>query len=213
MKNKPAALSNQAAVQSVNRREGEGERDPCRLLPEELACLIPLIRWMKIAGPAPEVDRRPAGRPFDPGGFALTEALIALAVLCFGLLAAGQLICLALNAATLSRAKGAAVVLAGSRLEALSDVFEHRPDAPELQPGSYGPEIVEVISPETGAILNRFALVWQIAPAVDPRTGTPGRAREVTLTARPVDPGGDGNIRSWQNKEVTVCGIFSHRER
>ncbi len=154
--------------------------------------------------PARTGSDRPAA-----AGFTLVEALVALFILSFGLLAAGQLTCLAINSRTLARSKAAAAVVAQSKMESLAALYQSDPADAALQHGPHGPEAVTVADPGTGSCLNRFAVSWHAGPVADPRPGKELRALKVTVTVAPLGPGQEKNLKAWQNKEIRVTGIFS----
>ncbi len=106
-------------------------------------------------------------------GFALVETLIALFLLAYGFLAAGQILSLAAGSASLSRSKGNAITVAQSKLALLADIYRRDPGAEELSDGVHGPERVDLINPAANCVLNRFSLIWTVAPVPDPRGGAP----------------------------------------
>lgn len=140
------------------------------------------------------------------------EALVALFILSFGLLAAGQLTCVAINSRTLARSKAAAAVVAQSKMESLAALYQSDPADAALQGGSHGPEVVTVVDPGTGACLNRFDVAWHAGPVADPRPGKELRALKVTVTVTPLGPGREKNLKAWQNKEIRVTRIFSWKQ-
>jgi Tfp pilus assembly protein PilV len=144
-------------------------------------------------------------------GFSLVETLIALIVLTFGLLAAGQLIFIAASSASLARSKGSAAVVAQDKIHALGDLYSRNPGSPDLAPGDHGPEHVQVVAPATNTILNRFRISWSVAPVPDPRAGKAIKASLVTVTVTPVDEHEALHYRAALNKIVTVSAVFSAR--
>jgi prepilin-type N-terminal cleavage/methylation domain-containing protein len=142
-------------------------------------------------------------------GFSLTEMLIALAVLALGLLAAGQLICIAMSSRSLSRCKQTAAVVAQNKLEYLSDSYRRDPSALELALGSHGPEQTRVLNPVNGSILNRYNVTWTTSEVADPRPGKILQARQVTVTVIPIQSEAIANIRAPLNKVLNVTTIFS----
>ena len=151
------------------------------------------------------------GNSAGKAGFSLIETLIALIVLTFGLLAAGQLIFIAASSASLARSKGSAAVVAQDKIHALSDLYSRNPDNPDLTPGDHGPEHVQVVAPATNTVLNRFRISWSVAPVPDPRAGKAIKARLVTVTVTPADEHGALHYRPALNKTVTVSAVFSAR--
>src|SRR5512139_1532289 len=77
-------------------------------------------------------------------GFTLIEMLIALVILTFGLLSAGQLMYVAMGSASLARSKGTAATVASDRLEFLADVYRRNRLDASLADGNHGPEVVQV---------------------------------------------------------------------
>jgi type II secretory pathway pseudopilin PulG len=144
-------------------------------------------------------------------GFSLVEALIALIVLTFGVLAAGRLVFSAASAASLARSKASAAVAAQDKIHALAELYRLSPESPELAPGDHGPEQSQVVAPATKTILNRFRITWSVAAVPDPRPGKALRAKRVTVTVVPADDQGEAHYRPMLNKTVTVAAVFSGR--
>src|SRR2546422_1658222 len=92
----------------------------------------------------------------DSGGFTLIETMIALLILTFGILAAGQLMYVAMGSNSLSRSKGSAMTVAQDRLESLADLYRRDPADANLTTGDHGPEQVSVTNPNDASIVNRF---------------------------------------------------------
>ncbi len=144
-------------------------------------------------------------------GFSLVELLIATLILTFGLLAAAQIIYSALCSASLARSKGNIAVVAHAKLEFLADLYARNPGAPELSDGDHGPDLVPVLNPATGAVLNRFSVTWQARTVGDPRPGKTLQARQIVVVVSPVDTAGGANHKAFLNKTTVVAGIFSPR--
>jgi prepilin-type N-terminal cleavage/methylation domain-containing protein len=145
-------------------------------------------------------------------GFTLVEMLVALTILSFGLLAAGQLTCLALKSRALARSKAVAAIVAQTKIEFLSDRFQADPEGPDVQTGAHGREVVTVIDPGANTDLNRFAVSWELTRIEDPRPAKVLQARRVTVTVTPIGVADEVNLKAWQNKAVSVMSIFSIRE-
>ncbi len=139
------------------------------------------------------------------------EMLIALIVLTFGLLAAGQMIYIAASSASLARSKGNAAVAAQTMIEQLSAQYSNDPTS--VVNGEYGPQQVEVRNPSTNAVLNRFNVSWTISSVPDPRSGTTLAAQQVVVTVTPIKADNSNNRRAALNKVVTVSSILSKRNR
>ena len=148
--------------------------------------------------------------PECEGGFTLTEMLIALLILTFGLLSAGQLMLVAMGSASLARSKGSAAVVAQDRLESLGDLYRRNQAAPELTVGDHAPVQVQVQNPADNTVLNRFNVDWNVSVVPDAR-GKTLNARLVRVTVTPINAAGDVNNRVLLNKVVSVSSIFSPR--
>jgi prepilin-type N-terminal cleavage/methylation domain-containing protein len=148
--------------------------------------------------------------PECEGGFTLTEMLIALLILTFGLLSAGQLMLVAMGSASLARSKGSAAVVAQDRLEFLGDLYRRNAAAAELTVGDHAPEQVQIQNPTDNTILNRFSVGWNVSVVPDAR-GKTLNARLVRVTVTPVRADGTANNKILLNKVVSVSSIFSPR--
>jgi len=144
-------------------------------------------------------------------GFSLIEALIALIVLTFGLLAAGRLIVTAASSASLARSQASAATAAQDKIHALAELYRRDPGCPELTPGDHGPEQLQVVAPASNTVLNRFRVSWSVAAVPDPRPGKSPRAKQVTVTVVPAGDHGEPHLRAPLNKTVTVATVFSAR--
>lgn len=149
------------------------------------------------------------GQPIVVEGFTLVEALIAVFVLAFGLLAAGQMIFVAASSSSLARCKGNAALLAQGKLEFLGDLYSRDPDLTALKNGEHGPEQVEVINPAGHSVLNRFSVSWTVNEVPDPRAGVELKAKMVTVSVTPIDAANQKDLRASFNKAVTVSTILS----
>jgi Tfp pilus assembly protein PilV len=145
------------------------------------------------------------------GGFTLVEALIATVIMCFGLLAAGQMIFIAAASGSLARSQDTASVAAQNKLEFLTGVYNRTPDSGDLSNGNHGPEQVQVLNSNANSVLNRFRVSWTVATVTDPRPGKLLKAKQVTVTVVPVDAAGSLNFKARLNKTVTVTAIFGLR--
>jgi len=153
--------------------------------------------------------RKSARSGASESGFTLVETLTALLILTFGLLATGQLIFIALSSTSLARSKGSAILAAQSKLEFLSGLYRHNPTAADLAIGTHGPEQVESTNPVTHSRLNRYDLVWSVAPVPDPRPGKILKARRVTVTVTPIGSDNAANKKASLNKGVNLTTVFS----
>jgi prepilin-type N-terminal cleavage/methylation domain-containing protein len=142
-------------------------------------------------------------------GFGLIELMIALAVMTFGLLAAGQLFYIAASSGSLANSKGSAAIAAQNKLESLADLYSRNPSAGDLTPGSHGPQQIQVTNPNNGEALNRFDISWEINHVLDPRPAKIVDARLVRVMVTPIQPGGAVNNRPPFNKTLSITTIFS----
>jgi len=162
--------------------------------------------------PVSREGRMPGRRAAGPDtGFTLVEMMIALIILVFGLLTAGQMIYASLRSESLARSKGGAALVAQTKLEFLSDLYNRDSAAADLTLGSHGPEQVQQLNPAVGNVLNRFDVSWTVADVPDPRPGTTLKAVQVTVTVAPITAAGARNYRAGLNKIVTITSIFSLR--
>ncbi len=160
-----------------------------------------------------EDDAPPASRTYkgmkSETGLTLLETLIAILILSFGLLAAGQLIYTSMASTSLARSKVAASVAAQDRLDSLADLYRRNPAASDLAAGTHGPQQVQVTNPVTGRSLNRFNVSWTVCAVPDPRPGKTLPARLVSVTVTPVGVDGTTQKTASLNKVVSVSSIFS----
>lgn len=157
-------------------------------------------------------QRKLCGSPPGKGnerGFTLIEMMIALLIMTFGLLAAGQLMYLAMSSASLARSKGTAAVAAQSKLQFLADQFRQNPTG--FADGTFGPEIIQVQNPANRVVLNSFRITWNVVTVPDPRPSKIIHAKRVTVTVTPVDADSNDNLKAGLNKVVSVTSIFSGR--
>jgi prepilin-type N-terminal cleavage/methylation domain-containing protein len=147
----------------------------------------------------------------DLQGFGLIEIMVALVVLTFGLLAAGQFMVVSIGAGSLARSKGTAAVAAQDKLEYLSDLYRQTPNAMDLAPGSHGPQQIRVINPISESVLNYYSLDWTIAEVSDPRPGKALGAKLASVTVVPIHSDGSFNHKTRLNKALSITTIFSPR--
>jgi prepilin-type N-terminal cleavage/methylation domain-containing protein len=144
-------------------------------------------------------------------GFTLVETLVALFILVFGLMAAGQMMALAARGMSLARSQGSAMVLAESKLVYLIDLHRRDPYAAELATGDHGPEEFQVWNRTANRVLNRFRISWTISRLSDPRPGKETDARQVAIRVMPVDEAGKRRFMASMNKEVVLAAVLSAR--
>jgi prepilin-type N-terminal cleavage/methylation domain-containing protein len=142
-------------------------------------------------------------------GFSLIEMMIALAILSFGLLAAGPLMYSAARSNSVARSKSTASTAAQSKLETLADLYYQNPLAEDLMFGGHGPQQAQVVNPNDGAVLNRYEISWMISRVPDPRPGKIVDARLVRVTITPIHQEGMESSQSKFNKTLNVSTIFS----
>lgn len=146
-------------------------------------------------------------------GFSLIEMMLALIILTFGLLTAGQLLYVAASSCSLARSKGTATVAAQTVLESLASLYDHNPLAADLALGAHGPRQTVVVNPIDGTVLNRYDVNWKVENVSDPRPGKALDARRVQATVTPVQIGGTENIRPGFNKALNIVTLFSPKTR
>jgi Tfp pilus assembly protein PilV len=144
-------------------------------------------------------------------GFGLIEIMIALIVMTFGLLAAGQLIFAASASGSLARAQETAAVAAQNKLESLAHLWNLSPSAGEFSPGDHGPEVSQILNPNDGTVLNRYRVTWHVEGVADPRPGKILRCRLIQVTVVPIQTGGDENKKPSLNKIASITTIFNPR--
>jgi prepilin-type N-terminal cleavage/methylation domain-containing protein len=147
----------------------------------------------------------------EADGFTLLETLIVLLILSFGLMAAGQLIYLAIGSASLAGAKGSAALVADSKLAFLVDLYRRDGNAVALCLGTHGPERIQVWNPKTHGVLNRFDITWIIEQVPDPRPGKTIPARRIRVEVVPIDASGNPHFVPLMNKIVTISSVISWR--
>jgi hypothetical protein len=134
-----------------------------------------------------------------------------MCILTFGLLAAGQMIYVALSCASLARSQGSAAVVAQGKLAFLADLYSRDPNVEDLSVGGHGPEQVEIVNPAAHGVLNRYRVTWTVSAVSDPRTNRVLNARLVLVTVTPIDAATSAHFRASLNKIVTVPAVFSPR--
>ena len=142
-------------------------------------------------------------------GFSLIEISIALFLLAFGLLAAGQMLFVATASNSLARSIGTAAVEAQSRMESLAAAYRHDPAATDLSPGSHGPFYTRVENPNNRTVLNRYETVWSVSTVPDPRPGKLMDTKLVTVTISPVLADGVHNRKPLLNKSFSLATILT----
>lgn len=144
-------------------------------------------------------------------GFTLVESLIALFILCFGLLAVGQLLFSAMAGPALARSKDSATRVAENKMEFLADAYRQNPDGTDLTLGNHGPETVTLLNPVDGRTLNRYEVRWTVSDVSDPRPGKVLKAKQVRVHVQPVNNFGVAHDVQSLNKVINMTSIFSIR--
>jgi prepilin-type N-terminal cleavage/methylation domain-containing protein len=142
-------------------------------------------------------------------GFSLVETLVAMFIMSFGLMAAGQMMFAAMSASSLARSKGNAAILAQNKMEFLGDLFRQNQLSADLTDGNHGPEQIQITNPNTGAVLNRFNVAWNVSIVPDPRAGKVLKAKQVRVTISPIGSGTSANNQVGMNKIVNITSIFA----
>jgi Tfp pilus assembly protein PilV len=157
---------------------------------------------------APPLRDRPQ-RESSAEGFSLVETLIAMFIMTFGLLAAGQIMYVALSSSSLARSKGNAALVAQNKLELLGDLFRQNPLTADLANRNHGPEQVWILSPDTSSAVDHFNVTWTISTVADPRAGKTFKAKQVRVTVTPTR--GISNSPVVMKKVVSITSIFSNK--
>jgi type IV pilus assembly protein PilV len=142
-------------------------------------------------------------------GFSLVEVMIALSILVFGLLAAGQMLFIASASGSLARSKGTAAIAAQDRLETLADLYRIDPSSMDLTAGDHGPVRTEITNPNDRTTLNLFEITWNISGVSDPRPKTLKDVKLIRVTVTPIQHNGEINSRPNLNKILNVMTVFS----
>ena len=153
------------------------------------------------------LELAPAGD--NAQGFSLIEILMATALTTIGLLAACQLLYMAMSASSLVRSKETAALSAMDRLESLSDSYARDPGNGDVLPGNHGPEENQIKNPDNASILNRFQVTWTGDSVADPRPGKKIDARRICVTVTPALENGAANHQTGFNKILIVTTVFS----
>jgi prepilin-type N-terminal cleavage/methylation domain-containing protein len=146
-------------------------------------------------------------------GFSLIEMMIALVVLTFGLLTAGQMLLIAASSSSLARSKGAAAIIAQDRLESLASLYQQDPSNSDLLLGDHGPLQTEIANSANETILNRYRITWNVSAVPDPRPGLRLDSRRVSVRITPALPGGAENSKPGMNKILNVSTILGPSAR
>jgi prepilin-type N-terminal cleavage/methylation domain-containing protein len=142
-------------------------------------------------------------------GFSLIEMMIALVVLTFGLLTAGQMLFIAASSSSLARSQGAAAILAQDELESLAGVYQRDPLDLALSNGGHGPRQAEVANPVDGSILNRYNVTWDVSDVPDLRPGMRLNSKLVRVAIVPISATGAANSQPGMNKIMSVSTVLS----
>ena len=146
-------------------------------------------------------------------GFGLVELMIATGILAFGLLAAGQFICITIGLNSLARSKATATIAAQNMLEYLAALYQRNPAAEELRSGRHGPRQTAVNNPLDGTLLNLYSINWTVEDVPDPRPGKALKARKVCIQVHPILEGGLDNVRPLLNKALNITTVLGLKIR
>ncbi|NLT67254.1 MAG: hypothetical protein GXX84_11685 [Acidobacteria bacterium] len=142
-------------------------------------------------------------------GFGLIEISVALFLLAFGLLAAGQMLFVATASNSLARSIGTAALEGQSRMESLAASYRHDPAVADLSPGNHGPFYTQVENPNNRTVLNRYETVWSVSVIPDPRPGKLMDTKLVTVTVTPALADGVHNRKPLLNKSFSLTTVLS----
>jgi prepilin-type N-terminal cleavage/methylation domain-containing protein len=142
-------------------------------------------------------------------GFSLIEMLIALFIMTFGLLAAGQLLFLASASASLARSIDVAAIAAQNKVESLSALYKEDRFASDIAIGPHGPQQVEISNPSDETVLNRFQITWNVDNLDDPRQNKALDSRRLNIIVEPIGSTGSRNNQHLLNKTINLAAILN----
>jgi len=142
-------------------------------------------------------------------GFSLVEVMVAVFILSFGLLAAAQVLTMALVLEAQARSKSAATLSAQNKLERLSDLYRRNPEEEELTIGTHqAEELTEIRNPLTQSVLNRYKITWLVSGLADPRPGMDIKGRVISVRATPMLTESAESPHSFINKAITLNAVI-----
>jgi len=140
----------------------------------------------------------------------LVEVLIAVLILAFGLLAAAQLLTMALGLDALARSKSTATLAAQNELDRLADLFRRNPMAEELTIGTHhAEELTKIRNPITQNVMNMYKITWLVSGIPDPRPGINPQGRIISVRATPMLTESAENTRSFKNKAIILNAVIT----
>jgi len=148
--------------------------------------------------------------PEQTDGFSLVELIIAILILTFGLLSAAQLLTITIKLDALARSKNIAALAAQNKLDYLSDLYRHNPEAEELTIGTHqAEEMIEILNPLNQNVLNRYKITWFVGDIPDPRSGINLPGRILSVQATPMLTENLENTSSFQNKTTIFNAVIA----
>jgi len=151
---------------------------------------------LKISGPA--------------DGFSLIEVMVAVFILALGLLAAAQLLTMAMMLEAHARSKSTAALAAQNEIERLADLYRRNPAEEELTIGTHqSEELTEIRNPITQNVLNRYKITWLVGSIPDPRPGMGLNGRVISVQATPMLTENEESPHSHKNKSITLNAVIA----
>jgi len=143
-------------------------------------------------------------------GFSLIEVMVAVFILAFGLLAAAQLLTMAMMLEAQSRSKSTAALAAQNEIERLADLYRRNPAAEELAIGAHqSEELTEIRNPITQNVLNMYKITWHVSGIPDPRTGMEMDGRVISVQAAPMLAEREDSPHYLKNKAITLNAVIA----
>ena len=124
--------------------------------------------------------------------------MIAIVILTFGLLAAGQFLYVTMELNSLARSKATATIAAQNTLEYLADLYQRNPWQRNSDPEIMDRDRPRSKIPSNGTLLNLYNVTWTVEDVPDPRPGKAINARRICMHVHPIQDGGAENIRPLQ---------------
>ena len=148
--------------------------------------------------------------PHATNGFSLVELLIAVFILAFGLLAAAQVLTMALGLDVLARSKSTTALAAKNELERLADLYRRNPGSEELTIGTHqAEELTEIRNPVTQNVLYRYKITWFVSAIPDPRPEIDPNGRIISVRAAPMPAESEEIPVSYKNKAITLNAVIA----
>ena len=142
-------------------------------------------------------------------GFSLVEVMIAVFILAFGLLAAAQVLAMAMVLEAQARSKSTATLAAQNELERLTDLYRRNPEAKELTIGAHqAEELTEIRNPITQNVLNRYKITWFVSGIPDPRPGIDLKGSVISVQATPMRTESEESPGHFKKKAITLNAVI-----